>query len=68
MEEDNDNKTFIITCTHCHEEYPVKVNRDGYFKWRSGVMIQDALPELNADERELMVSRTCSGCWDRIFS
>ena len=32
-----------------------------------GELIQEALPELSADQRELLISGTCPKCWDELF-
>jgi hypothetical protein len=31
------------------------------------MLIQDVFPELNADEREFMISGTHPACWDEMF-
>jgi hypothetical protein len=35
--------------------------------WQSGEYIQDALPMLNAGEREMLISQTCNDCWADLF-
>ena len=32
-----------------------------------GAYIQDALPELDADKREQLITGTCPSCWTRMF-
>lgn len=59
--------TLTVTCEHCTEDYPVTVNPADVQRWQDGVMIQDALPYLSADERELLISLTCRDCWDEIW-
>jgi hypothetical protein len=36
-------------------------------RWQSGDYIQDALPMLSADERELLISGICGHCFDTMF-
>jgi hypothetical protein len=36
-------------------------------KWMDGALIQDAMPYLNPDERELLISRICPTCWVEMF-
>jgi hypothetical protein len=43
------------------------VPEEGFHNWQGGELIQNALPELTADERELLISGTCPSCWDRMF-
>jgi len=35
--------------------------------WESGVLIQEALPMLNAGQREMLISGTCDDCWTEMF-
>lgn len=39
-----------------------------YEAWRSGTNIQIAMPQLDADSREFLISGTCGSCWDAMFS
>jgi hypothetical protein len=39
----------------------------GLIAWKEGMLIQDAMPELSADERQLLISGTCGKCWDKMF-
>lgn len=60
--------TMLVDCIHCNETYPIKVNPMDFSKWMMGeTLIQDALPYLNAGERELLISNTCDTCWDEMF-
>jgi hypothetical protein len=64
----NRKRVFSVRCKGCKKVYSMTVSEDGYQKWRSGVLIQKALPELNADQRELLISQTCGSCWEKLFS
>lgn len=59
----------IITkpCPYCGTISKVSVPESGYKQWMSGTRIQDALPMLTADEREILMSRVCPKCWDEVF-
>jgi hypothetical protein len=55
-------------CVYCHkpgnfvltpEQYDNIVNK--------GMLIQDVFPDLDADEREFMISGTHPVCWDEMF-
>lgn len=61
--------TAVLTasCTSCNTTFSLTVTREGYDRWRSGAMAQSAFPELSADERELLISRTCGPCFDAMF-
>lgn len=36
--------------------------------WNEGMLIQDAFPELSADDREFLISGVCPECWNKIFN
>ena len=56
-----------VKCRICGAVENIAVSMHGYDKWKAGEMIQDALPDLSADEREMLLSRTCSSCWEEMF-
>ena len=57
-----------VTCVRCKSKHTILVPTDGYKLWTSGQKhIQDALPGLSADERELLMSGICPICWDKLF-
>ena len=40
----------------------------GYIRWSEmGEMIQDALPELDEDQRELLMTGTHAHCWEQMW-
>jgi hypothetical protein len=55
------------TCSKCKETECVMVNRQDVADWRGGKYIQDAMPYLSADERELLISGICGSCFDQLF-
>ena len=61
--------TLLITkpCPYCGTVSKVGVPESGYRQWKSGTRIQDALPMLSADEREILMSGVCPSCWDDVF-
>lgn len=60
--------TIEINCWRCGEPYRVKPNSEGFVQWIQGeALIQDAMPELNAAQRELLMSGTCDRCWNALF-
>lgn len=54
-------------CTFCEEESTIKVPVKGWQAWSSGALIQQAFPEMGADERELVLTGTHAECWEKIF-
>lgn len=55
------------TCIGCGRSSTLTVSETGIAKWRGGALIQDALPELDADQRELLVSGIHPECWAKMF-
>ena len=60
-------ETHMVECWKCLETYTIEVSAEGYAEWQGGELIQEALPELSAGERELLLSGTCDPCWDELF-
>jgi hypothetical protein len=58
----------FVQCEGCNNVFPVTVNRDDYIDWKSGEgFIQDIMGYLSAGDRELLISNTCSECFDKMF-
>jgi hypothetical protein len=60
--------TVSVPCPFCQNLAELDVPLQGYKAWQSGELVQNALPDLSADDRELLISGTCSTCWDEQFS
>lgn len=60
-----------IKCASCGTMYKIKFTEEQYqrlVQWKAGKMnIQDALPDLSADDRELLISSICGKCYDKMF-
>ncbi len=71
VESPEDMELVVITtkCPCCKQQTELPaVSRVAYNKWAVGhSYIQDAFPELNADEREAMLSGICPKCWGETF-
>lgn len=55
------------TCIVCRKPGEIVLTEDQYNRLKSGAAIQEALPELTADERELLISGIHPNCWDEMF-
>tara|TARA_R110002020_G_scaffold165900_1_gene353705 strand:+ start:147 stop:377 length:231 start_codon:yes stop_codon:yes gene_type:complete len=55
------------TCRACGTTVQITVLGPDYDKWKHGELIQNAMPYLSADERELLISGTCGSCFDQMF-
>ena len=52
------------SCDQWHHIYGVRA--DAIRSWRAGALIQDSLGYLTDGERELLISGTCSDCFDQM--
>lgn len=58
----------ILTwCPGCYRDSRIVVPKAGYDAWKSGVLIQNALPTVSKDHREQLQTGICAECWDRMF-
>ena len=58
---------FGRTCRYCQVDHIVMADQMDVANWENGALIQDALPYLSADDRELLISGTCGACYDKMF-
>jgi Fe-S-cluster-containing dehydrogenase component len=56
-----------VQCRICDRICSIKVRDEDLKRWKSGVHIQDAMPDLSAGDRELLISQTCNECWNKMF-
>lgn len=56
-----------VPCRWCGSVTELEPSVEGFMAWQNGELIQRAMPELDADERELLISGTCPKCWDEMF-
>ena len=54
-------------CAKCDAEVLISVEYDDYEAWRNGELIQNAMPYLTADQREILISSICGDCFDLMF-
>ena len=55
-----------VVCRLCEESQIVTVPREGYLRFQKGIAIQSAMPEIPADQRELLISGVCPACWKEL--
>lgn len=56
-----------VECKLCGKVRLMEVEAEGLSQWLGGKLVQDALPRLNVEERELLVSQTCGKCWEEVM-
>jgi hypothetical protein len=57
----------LLRCQWCPTQIEAPVVLEQIEAWRKGQMIQDAMPHLSKDIREMFISGTCPKCWDEMF-
>ena len=57
-----------VKCRMCYKTYVIFLHEKDFTDWLFGSgFIQDLLPYLTDGERELLISSTCSDCFDQLF-
>ncbi len=64
---DNLREPFRVQCLSCRKIHVFDVGHADFYDWQHGKHAQEAFPYLSAAERELMISRTCGPCFDKMF-
>ena len=62
-------KFMVITkrCEICKRVLNIKVSVIGYNAWMNGELIQRAMPDVSAGDRELLLNSICGKCYDKLF-
>ena len=63
-----DKVTLVLRCPQCGETKEIEVTSDEYDRLADGDgHIQDILPDVSPDDREMFLSGFCSKCWNAMF-
>lgn len=68
FKEINGKITVTAVCPMCGDVKFFSLPADGFRAWQGGELIQRALPDLDANDRERLISGICPACWDKMFS
>lgn len=60
-------KVLCPPCIVCGRQAIVFAPRSAVEAWQAGALIQDALPMLDAAQRELLINGTHETCWETMF-
>ena len=63
----SDAVTVIVGCIKCAEGQHITVGNADLDAWQGGKNIQDAMPYLSVDDREILISGICGECFDKIY-
>lgn len=62
------NTSIAYGCNRCGQVSQIRCDANDWLDWQEGKYIQEAMPYLSVDERELMISGTCGTCFDAMFA
>ena len=54
-------------CPVCKAKAGVVVEEEAFRWWKSGEVIQRAMPLLSGDDRERLMTGICPDCWEKLF-
>jgi hypothetical protein len=61
-------ESVYVACGHCNTAFELKVFPEDLKRWLDGEgNIQDRMPYLTDEERELLLSFLCGKCWNLLF-
>ena len=61
------SSTTVVNCIQCGEAQHIEARTADLDSWIGGELIQNAMPYLSADEREILISGVCGTCFDNMF-
>lgn len=69
VSENNEISTLTIICWICNKEYSFNVSTEQLRRYIESprILIQRAFPTLSAENRELIISRTCNNCFKELI-
>lgn len=61
--------TTTVTCLMCRGDTTLQIPDDEWEAWQKfpRAHIQNAIPSLDAGQRELLISQTCEACFTKLF-
>lgn len=58
----------MVTCRTCGNDCVVDATDEQYVAWKEGhMLIQNAMPDIPKEQRELLLSGICGVCFNRMF-
>ena len=66
----NEKINVTVPCSFCNAKYAIEMTAAQFNELQSPHRrhIQDIIPELAPEMRELFISGMCPKCWDKLFS
>lgn len=60
--------TITRTCPLCEKDTSLTVPAAQYEAWQSGTLVQQAFPDMNKDDREILMTGICSPCFEEMWN
>jgi hypothetical protein len=57
-----------VNCIGCDKLVKFEVDEQGLIDWQNGALVQHAFPELESSLREMLLTKLCPACSDKLFS
>ena len=58
----------VIKCFYCGKEVKLPITQAQVNDWhKKGTLIQNEFPKLSSSQREMLISKMCPECWDKVF-
>lgn len=58
----------VIACRTCGEDRVIDCTDEQYVAWKENhMLIQNAMPDVPKEQRELLLSGICGACFNRMF-
>jgi hypothetical protein len=61
------NLKVATVCPVCDQSKIIVVNEREFIHWKTGELIQRAMPSLSAADREALITGYCDPCFNRIW-
>jgi hypothetical protein len=61
-------QSMTIQCRKCKKDIPISATSEQIQKWQSGMLIQKAMPNVPAGEREMFITQICDSCFKAMFA
>ena len=58
--------TITRNCPFCNTPHTKEFDEEQYRKYKAGTLIQDAMPNVSAEDREFLITGICPKCWNSI--
>ena len=66
--EEPDGYNAVAICPFCGKNSIVHISAEELFRLNQGELVQNALPAMSAEDREILVSGICRDCQREVFA